>query len=177
MKKLLPLGLWMTFAVTGLLGADKPPAAPSFEQIIFDKADFIKRLPENTLIWPDPTTHPKSPRTFVVVEGALKELGDVPGVKFFRAPPEVTLPIISRFSLPPYPEKMLKTKKPGEVRFLILINSTGSVSALYCFQATSNEFAIAAAQCVVDWKFQPALYGKTKVSILTVMPVVFPWVD
>jgi hypothetical protein len=170
---LLRLGLWIAVAAAVVLAKGAPPAGPTFEELIFDKADFMKRLPEYTLLWPDPAKQPKAPATFGEVEAALKELGTVPGVQFFHAPPELTLPVIARFIRPEYPEKMLKKGEAGSAKFLVLINSAGNVTALYCFQCTNKEFAIAGAHCLVDWKFHPAVYNKTKVSILTVLPVQF----
>ena len=59
--------------------------------------------------------------------------------------------------------------KPGtdQARFLILIAADGTVKGLYCYQYGDRRFALAAAECLIKWRYAPATIQRQPVQVLT----------
>ncbi len=151
-------------------------AKRSFEEVIFDKADFLSRLPKKTLVSP----FGGRPHRAEMVETAKKnlakalaEFGDPGDRELVLLPQTATHPKVARHVAPTYPRDLREQGVTGEALFLVLVNAEGKVGALHCPFYTDRRFAIHGAAAIARWTYNSGELGETAVPVLIAQPISF----
>lgn len=78
---------------------------------------------------------------------------------------------------PSYPYEMKRLGYPGEAALTFVVTTEGSVSDIEVMRATDPEFALAAMEAVMQWKFRPGRKGGRKVNARLTLPISFDLSD
>jgi protein TonB len=87
--------------------------------------------------------------------------------------PGVVLPVAVVQALPDFPEQMAGMGIEGKATVSFVVQPDGTVQTATAVAQTNELFGAAAADCVKQWKFRPALRDGVPVGIRMSVPIVF----
>jgi outer membrane biosynthesis protein TonB len=142
----------------------KPPAGPpTLEDVIFDPHYLKQGLGPKTLLCvinPPPTLPPEV--ATAITAAGLKDVTELLPLPAGATPLQRDKTVAPRF-----PDEKRRWGSPGKTGFLVHVGADGKVLGLYCFQASDRDYAVAAAQALLYWRYKPAKLNGTAVPVLT----------
>lgn len=168
MKIAHPALVFLCAAILVLTGPTAPAAEKekskkaekvTLEDVIFD-VNYLKNLlgPKTlvTAVVESSRGRKKSDTDLADGIAAVKDARLDEHSQIFALPDDATQPELKSSVPHNYPPGLKIPREGRNAKFLVLIAADGAVKCLYCYSQDDRLFALAAAQAVVKWHFQPA---------------------
>jgi hypothetical protein len=152
--------LTLAVCLAAVLGTEAT-AKPSLRETLSDPKYLQEALGRKAYVMTNAGGKVSSELQLAIKSARLDE-----SVQLSALPPEAEPAEPTKRSHPSYPAGLRRAGVSGHASFLFLIGADGTVKSIYCYDASRPDFALAGAEAVLKWRFNPAQIGDTPVPML-----------